>query len=391
MYKILTLNEISEKGLVNLPADKFQYGKDLSGAEGILVRSQKMHDMELDPALLAIARAGAGTNNIPIEKCSEKGIVVFNTPGANANAVKELTLAGLFMASRKIAQGINWANTLEGDISAQVEKGKKNFVGPEIAGKTLGIIGLGAIGVLVANAALDLGMEVIGYDPYLQVEAAWHLSRRAERETDLDALVAKCDYLTVHVPVNKSTEGIINDALLAKCKDGVRIVNFARGELVDTAAMKKALETGKVAAYVSDFPDAELRALDGVIATPHLGASTPESEENCAVMAAKELKDFLLYGNITHSVNFPDCVVPYGGKTRVAIINKNIPNMIGSITTIFASEGVNIDNMINKSRGDYAYTLIDADSLHGKGAELVKRLAAVEGIVRVRIVQEGQE
>ena len=389
MYKILTLNEISQNGLKRLPADTFQYGKDLTDAEGILVRSQKMHDMELSENLLAIARAGAGTNNIPIDKCTEKGIVVFNTPGANANAVKELTLAGLLMASRKIAQGINWAAGLEGDVSAQVEKGKKAFVGPEISGKCLGIIGLGAIGVMVANATLDLGMEVIGYDPFLQVDAAWHLSRRAVRETDLDALIQKSDYITIHVPANKDTIGIINDEFLAKCKDGVRIVNFARGELVDNEAMKRALQSGKVAAYVADFPDPELMKFDNVVMTPHLGASTPESEENCAMMAADELKDYLLYGNITHSVNLPDCSIPYTGKPRVAIVNKNIPNMIGSITTIFAKANVNIDNMINRSRGNWAYTLIDVDDFHGNGANLVKELEAVDGIVKARIVQEG--
>ena len=390
MYRIQTLNEISEKGLAHLTADQFEYGKDMEHAEGILVRSQKMHDMELDPALLGIARAGAGTNNIPVEKCAEQGIVVFNTPGANANAVKELTVAALLMASRKIAQGIQWTNRLTGDIAGQVEKGKKNFVGPEIAGKTLGVIGLGAIGVMVANAAVDLDMEAVCYDPYLQVDSAWHLSRRAEHEYDLTALAAKSDYITIHVPANKDTNGLIGEEFLAKCKDGVRIVNYARGELVDVAAMKKALETGKVAAYVTDFPEEEFMGMDNVIMTPHLGASTPESEENCAVMAAKELRDFLLYGNIAHSVNFPDCAMPYAGKARITIINKNIPNMIGSFTAIFAKAGINIANMTNKSRGEWAYNIIDVDSLNGREEELLADLNAVDGIVRVRIVQKGE-
>jgi len=391
MYRIQTLNEISEKGLAHLPADKFVYGKDLEQAEGILVRSQKMHDMKLDPALLGIARAGAGTNNIPVEKCAEDGIVVFNTPGANANAVKELTVAALLMASRKIAQGIQWTNGLTGDIAGQVEKGKKNFVGPEIAGKTLGVIGLGAIGVMVANAAVDLDMEAVCYDPYLQVESAWHLSRRAEHEHDLAVLAAKSDYITIHVPANKDTNGLIGEEFLNQCKDGVRIINYARGELVDIAAMKKALESGKVAAYVTDFPEEEFIGLDNVVMTPHLGASTPESEENCAVMAAKELRDFLLYGNITHSVNFPDCSMPYTGKARISIINKNIPNMIGSFTAIFAKEGINIANMTNKSRGEWAYNIIDADSLNGKEEQLLAALNEVEGIVRARIVQKGEK
>lgn len=391
MYNILTLNEISENGLEKLPKDAFACGKDVENPDGILVRSAKMHDYDFPPALLAIARAGAGVNNIPIEKCTERGIVVFNTPGANANAVKELTIAGLLLASRKIAKGIEWVNTLENDSAAKTEKGKKAFVGPEIAGKTLGIIGLGAIGVMVANAALDLGMEVVGYDPYLQVEAAWHLSRRAERENDIEALLEKCDYVTIHIPANKDTVGFMNADLIGKCKDGVRILNFARGELVDTAAIKAALAAGKVAAYVTDFPADELLGVENVTLIPHLGASTPESEENCAVMAAKEMRDYLLYGNITHSVNMPDCTAPYTGKARIAIFNKNIPNMIGSITTIFAAEGINIDNMINRSRGDWAYTLIDVDSFRGKEDELADRLRKVDGIIRVRTVQKGQE
>ena len=390
MYKIQTLNQISEMGLKQLPADSFVYGNDITDPDGILVRSQNMHDTELPENLLAIARAGAGTNNIPTGKCTEKGIVVFNTPGANANAVKELTLAGLLLSSRKISKGIQWVEGLEGDdIAAQVESGKKAFVGPEISGKCLGIIGLGAIGVMVANAALDLGMEVVGYDPYLQIDAAWHLSRRAVRAPEIDELIAKSDYITIHIPANKNTVGTINGDFLNKCKDGVRILNFARGELVDTPAMKAALESGKVASYVSDFPDKELLGMPNVIFTPHLGASTPESEENCAVMAVQEIYEYMLYGNITHSVNFPDCSIPYSGKPRIAVIHRNVPNMIGSITTIFAKAGVNIDNMINKSRGDWAYTLIVADDLHGQAQKLTDELNAVDGITRVRVIQEN--
>ncbi len=388
MFKIKTLNQISENGLKNLPEDTFVHGGDIAEPDGILVRSANMHGMDLPESLLAIARAGAGTNNIPIDECSRKGIVVFNTPGANANAVKELTIAGLLMASRKIAQGIQWTCGLDGDVTEKVEKGKKAYIGPEIYGKCLGIIGLGAIGVLVANAAIDLGMEVIGYDPFLQIESAWHLSRRAELAADLDELIRKSDYITIHVPANKSTEKMINAEFIAKCKDGVRIVNFARGELVDVAAMKDALECGKVSSYVCDFPDTALMHMPNVVMTPHLGASTPESEENCAVMAVAELSDYLLHGNIVHSVNFPDCSIPYTGKSRVATVHRNIPNMIGSVTTVFAKEGINIDNMINKSRGDWAYTLIDVDDLHGKGNIIVKNLEDVEGIVRVRIIKE---
>lgn len=388
MYNILTLNEISKGGLALLENDKFTCSKDIENPDGILVRSAKMHDMELPKNLLAVARAGAGVNNIPIDKCTENGVVVFNTPGANANAVKELTIAGLILSCRKIAQGIAWAKTLDGDVAAQVEKGKKAFVGPEIAGKKLGVIGLGAIGVLVANAAVEMGMEVIGYDPFLNVSAAWHLSRRVERETDLDNLLEKCDFITIHIPATAETKGYIGEDFLSKCKNGVRIVNFARGELVDTAAMKNALHTGKVAVYTADFPSEDLIAEENVVMTPHLGASTPESEDLCALMAAGEMRNYLLYGNIEKSVNLPDCVVPFTGKPRITIINKNIPNMIGSVTAIFAREGVNIDNMINRSRGAWAYTMIDVDGLGGKADELKAELEAVDGIVKVRIIEE---
>lgn len=387
MYNILTLDNIAEKGLAILPDEEFAHGKEINNPHGILVRSTKMHEMNFDENLLCIARAGAGTNNIPIERCTEQGIAVFNTPGANANAVKELTLAGLFMASRKITDGIIWAKDLQEDINAQVEKGKKAFAGPEIAGKLLGVIGLGAIGVGVANAALELGMEVIGYDPYLNVDRALHLSSRVKRETDIDELIKKCDYITLHIPANKETKEMVNENFIAKCKDNVRILNYARGELVDEKAMKDALETGKVAAYVADFPTETLINAPNTVFTPHLGASTPESEENCAVMAAKEIREYILYGNIVNSVNLPECVMPYIGKTRIAVINKNIPNMVGTIATVFAKEDINIDNMINKSRGEYAYTLIDVDNMNDKTDELLNELNAVDGIVKVRMIK----
>lgn len=387
MYNILTLDNIAEKGLAILPDEEFAHDKEINNPHGILVRSTKMHEMDFDENLLCIARAGAGINNIPIERCTEQGIAVFNTPGANANAVKELTLAGLFMASRKITDGIIWAKGLQEDINAQVEKGKKAFAGPEIAGKLLGVIGLGAIGVGVANAALELGMEVIGYDPYLNVDRALHLSSRVKRETDIDELIKKCDYITLHIPANKETKEMVNENFIAKCKDNVRILNYARGELVDEKAMKDALETGKVAAYVADFPTETLINTPNTVFTPHLGASTPESEENCAVMAAKEIREYILYGNIVNSVNLPECVMPYIGKTRIAVINKNIPNMVGTIATVFAKEDINIDNMINKSRGEYAYTLIDVDNMNDKTDELLNELNAVDGIVKVRMIK----
>lgn len=389
MYNILTLDNIAQKGLDKLPAEQFTTANKIDNPHAILVRSSKMHEMQFDDNLLCIARAGAGTNNIPIDRCTRNGIAVFNTPGANANAVKELTIAGLILASRKIAQGIIWAKGLEDDVNAQVEKGKKAFAGPEIAGKVLGVIGLGAIGVMVANAALELGMEVIGYDPYLNVEGAWHLSSRIIRATELDELTDKCDYITLHLPANPTTEKMVNAAFITKCKDNVRIINYARGELVSTNDIKAALECGKVAAYVADFPTEDLLDTPNAVFTPHLGASTPESEENCAVMAAKEVYDYLLYGNVVNSVNLPECTLPYTGKTRIAVINENIPNMVGTIANVFAKEAVNIDNMINKSRGEYAYTLIDVDNLNDKTEELLNELNAVNGIIKVRIIKRG--
>lgn len=391
MYNVLTLNSISEVGLSKLNPKKYIIGDDIKDPEGIILRSYDMHEMELPDSLAAVARAGAGTNNIPIDKCSEKGIVVFNTPGANANAVKELVLTGIFLSSRKIVEGIEWAKELKGkdNVDKLVEKGKGQFTGPEIMGKKLGVIGLGAIGVLVANAAISLGMEVYGYDPFLSVDSAWSLSSKVKRAGTREELVAACDYITIHVPLNDSTRGMYNKDLFDITKPGARLLNFARGGLVDTAALKEALEKGTVTEYITDFPDAEVINLDHVICIPHLGASTPESEENCAEMAAMELKQYLEYGNIKNSVNFPSCSIPYTGKARLAILHRNVKGMVGAVANAISDEGLNIDNMVNNNKGEYAYTLIDVDTFNGKGQEIADRLSKVDGIVKVRIVKEA--
>ena len=383
MYDILTLNKIAKVGLDKL-GEGYKISDDSANPDGVLVRSAAMHDMELGDNLKAIARAGAGTNNIPVEKCAEQGIVVFNTPGANANAVKELVVAGLFLASRDIVGGIEWAKTLksEGDAVAKlVEKGKSTYAGPEIGGKTIGVIGLGAIGVMVANAAHSLGMEVLGYDPYISVDAAWGLSRAIVHATSLSDLFAKCDYITIHVPLNDSTRYTVNEQSISQMKDGVRILNFSRNELVDNNALLVALESGKVAKYVTDFPSADLIDVKNVICIPHLGASTPESEDNCAVMAAKELKEYLETGNIINSVNFPNCAAARETPFRICIIHKNIPSMLSQISSAVADKKINIENMINKSKGDYAYTILDvAEDM--AGVEDV--LSAIDGVIRVR-------
>ena len=391
MYNVLTLNSISEVGLSKLNPKKYIIGDDIKDPEGIILRSYDMHEMELPDSLAAVARAGAGTNNIPIDKCSEKGIVVFNTPGANANAVKELVLTGIFLSSRKIVEGIEWAKELKGkdNVDKLVEKGKGQFTGPEIMGKKLGVIGLGAIGVLVANAAISLGMEVYGYDPFLSVDSAWSLSSKVKRAGTREELVAACDYITIHVPLNDSTRGMYNKDLFDITKPGARLLNFARGGLVDTAALKEALEKGTVTEYITDFPDAEVINLDHVICIPHLGASTPESEDNCAEMAAMELKQYLEYGNIKNSVNFPSCSIPYTGKARLAILHRNVKGMVGAVANAISDEGLNIDNMVNNNKGEYAYTLIDVDTFNGKGQEIADRLSKVDGIVKVRIVKEA--
>lgn len=385
MYKIQTLNKIAKIGL-DVFDDKYTCGDEIENPDGIILRSYNMHEMELPASLSAVARAGAGVNNIPIDKCSEKGIVVFNTPGANANAVKELVIAGLFLASRKIVQGINWAKTLkdEGDaVSKLVEKGKSNFAGPEIQGKTLGIIGLGAIGVKVANAAHALGMEVIGYDPFLSVDAAWNMTRAAHKSTSLDEVLSKSDYISIHVPANADTKGMLGDEAFAKMKKGARLLNFSRGELVVDSAVEKALENGTLAAYVTDFADAKLLANDNVIAMPHLGASTPESEDNCAVMAAQELKDYIENGNIRNSVNFPNCDMGKVQGARVAVIHKNVPAMLSQISSVFTKDNVNIENMINKSKGEYAYTMVDI--LGDCSDSVIDDIKAIADVIKVSL------
>ena len=384
MFNILTLNKIAKCGLDQLN-DNYKITDDANvDADGIILRSFKMHDMELPESLKAVARAGAGTNNIPIDKCSEKGIVVFNTPGANANAVKELVIAGMLLASRDVIGGVAWANTLTGDdVDKQVEKGKSNFAGCEIKGKTLGIIGLGAIGILVANAAYALGMEVIGYDPYLSVDSALKLSRHVKKANSPEEVYAAADYITIHVPLMDSTRNAINAETIAQMKDGVIILNFARGGLVNNADIKKALADGKVAKYVVDFADSETVNQPGIINIPHLGASTAESEDNCAVMAAQELTDYLENGNILNSVNFPNCSLPEDNIGRIAIAHKNIPNVIAKFTEALSS--VNISDMINKSKGELAYTIINTD--HAIPAEAIEKLNQIDAVIRVRVIK----
>lgn len=386
MYRILTLNKISETGLKNFP-DMYTYSAEETAPDAVLVRSASMHETEFAENTLAIARAGAGVNNIPIDRCSENGIVVFNTPGANANAVKELVLCAMLLSSRKIPAAIDWVKTLKGNgdqVPKMVEKGKSAFAGPEIKGKTLGVIGLGAIGVLVANAALSLGMQVYGYDPYLSVDAAWSLSRGVHHAASLDEIFKNSDYITLHVPSTPDTKEMICKANIDMMKDNVRILNFARGDLVNTADILEALGTSKVAAYATDFGADAMIGVPGVLVLPHLGASTPESEDNCAVMAVDEIRDFLENGNITHSVNLPDVNVPRSGRSRITIIHKNVPNVISKITATVAQENINIDNMVNKSKGQYAYTMLDTDA--DVSEEAIAAIAALEDAIRVRVI-----
>ena len=384
MFDILTLNKIAKCGLEQLNDNYKLTDDEKANADGIILRSYNMHDMELGSNLKAVARAGAGTNNIPIDKCTEKGIVVFNTPGANANAVKELVLAGLMLSSRDIIDAVEWAKTLTGDdIAKQVEKGKSNFAGTEIKGKTLGVIGLGAIGILVANAAYSLGMDVIGYDPYLSVDAALKLSRHVKKVNDINEICANSDYITIHVPFMDSTKDTINADNIALMKDGVKILNFARNGLVNNDAIKAALASGKVSKYVVDFPNEETINRKGIIAIPHLGASTEESEDNCAIMAAREIADYLENGNITNSVNLPNCTLPENGVGRIAIIHKNVKNMIGKFTEILSD--VNICDMINKSKNDIAYTLINTD--HEITDDVISKLEALDDVVAVRLIK----
>jgi len=384
MKKIRLANRIDENGL-KLFSENYCCVEEKGDEDAILVRSANLLEEEFPSSLLAIARAGAGVNNIPIQRCTDKGIAVFNTPGANANAVKELTLCGLFLSSRDIVQGIDWVKQLEDekDFSKKIEKGKSSFVGPEILSKKLGVIGLGAIGVLVANAAVKLGMEVYGYDPYISVNSAWSLSKWVRHVTSIDELFNECDYITLHLPYNEQTRNTIDEEAIRKMKDGVRILNFARGELVDEKALIEALNAGKIARYITDFGSYGLAHQEHAICLPHLGASTPESEENCAVMAVKELQDYLESGNIANSVNLPNISEPRSTTHRICIIHKNIPNMLAQLTAIIGSYHINIENMVNKARGDVAYTMIDTNSEVSS-----EDFASIENIIRVRIIGE---
>ena len=387
MFKIQTLNKISPIGLRNLDPQKYSCNDEVSEPDAILVRSASMHEMEMPASLKAIARAGAGTNNIPVADCAEKGIVVFNTPGANANAVKELVIAGMLIASRKVFPAIEWAKTLKGngdEVGKMVEKGKGAFAGPEIMGKKLGVIGLGAIGILVANAAKSLGMDVYGYDPFLSVDAAWKLDNDVKHISDVNELYAVCDYITVHVPLTPDTKGMINDQSIAQMKSGVRLLNFSRGDLVQSADVVSALASGKVAAYVTDFPSDDLLGVEGVIAIPHLGASTQESEDNCAVMAARELVDYLENGNIVNSVNMPTVSMPRTTDTRICVLHRNVPNVLANISGVVSANGLNIEKMSNQSRKDYAYTILDVSAKISD--VIVSQIEALDGIIRVRVI-----
>ncbi len=387
MYKINCLNPIADVGLKNF-SENYQITADINEAEGVLVRSASMHEMEIPEKLLAVARAGAGVNNIPLDKCAEKGVVVFNTPGANANGVKELVIAGMLLAARDVIGGIDWvkASADNADIAKAAEKEKKNFAGTEIMGKKLGVIGLGAIGVKVANAAVALGMDVYGYDPYLSVNAAWNLSRSVKHVLNVDDIYADCDYITIHVPLLDSTKGMINAVSIAKMKEGVIILNFARDLLANEKDVLEGLNSGKIARYVSDFPNPITAGQKGCIVIPHLGASTEESEDNCAVMAVEEMMDYLENGNIRNSVNYPACDMGICTKAgRVAIFHKNVANMITQFTAAFGGKGINISDMTNKSRGEVAYTMIDVESTPTE--EIIEALEKIDGVFRVRIVK----
>lgn len=387
MYHIHYLNKISDKGTA-LWTEDYALTDNLNEAEGVLVRSAAMHDMELPDSLLAVARAGAGVNNIPLDKCAEKGIVVFNTPGANANSVKELAICGMLLASRNVVQGVNWVQSIKGesDLAKKVEKGKGQFAGHELRGKNLGVIGLGAIGGPLANAARRLGMQVAGCDPYISIDAAWHLDSHIARVNTRDEIYANSDIITLHVPLMDDTRKMINAESIAKMKDGVIILNFARDLLVDDDAMEEALKSGKVSCYVTDFPNERTANMEGVIAIPHLGASTEESEDNCARMAVNQIIDYLENGNIVNSVNYPKCdmgVCPTAG--RITIAHKNIPNLLSQFTTTMAAEQINIAGLMNKSRGEYAYTILDLD--HHPSEHAVEEMKKIEGVIKVRVIK----
>ena len=384
--KVQLLNKIAKIGTDRFPLS-FEVGADVTAPDAIMVRSTSMHEMTFGEELVAIARAGAGVNNIPLDRCAKEGIVVFNTPGANANGVKELAIAALILASRDVVGGIEWAKTLKDspdDVAKTVEAGKSKFAGCEILGKTLGVIGLGAIGGLVANTARSLGMSVVGCDPYITVHAAWSLSRSVEHAASYDEIYAKSDYITLHVPSTKDTKGMINRETIAKMKDGVRIINLARADLVDTDALREALESGKVASYVTDFPTEETLAMPNTVSIPHLGASTYESEDNCAVMAADELVEYLTTGNIRNSVNYPSVSIPHSGAARICICHLNIANMLSQITSAVSGAGINIENLSNGSRGDYAYTIVELGV--EAPASVVEKISSIEGVIRTRVL-----
>ena len=391
MFKIQTLNKISPAGLSLLPYDRYESASEITNPDAVLVRSYNMLDMTLPENLLAIGRAGAGVNNIPVDHCTEKGIVVFNTPGANANAVKELVLAALFLSSRNIIEGINWAKSLKGqgeEVPKLIEKGKSNFAGPEILGKTLGIIGLGAIGRLVANAAEAMGMKVIGFDPYISVDSAWGLSQHVQKAKGFEHLLSKSDYLSLHVPLTNDTKGFLDKSKFQMMKEGVRILNFARGGLVNEKDLIDALNNNKVSCFVTDFPNDLLIKHDKIITIPHLGASTPESESNCAVMAVNQLRDYLENGNIKNSVNFPEAEMPRNGGFRLCIVNENIPKMVGQITTVLANENINIEDMLNRHHEAIAYNIIDVNQ--EITSDQIKNIQKINGVIRVRVIPKDK-
>ena len=384
MLKVKLMNKIAKVGTDVLSATKYEVGDAVVNEDAVMVRSAALHEMPFSQNLRAIARCGAGVNNIPVDKCTEKGIVVFNTPGANANAVKELAVAALVLASRDIIGGVKWVDTLKGtdDVAKAVEKGKSAFVGHELAGKTLGVIGLGAIGGMVANVAVSLGMSVMGYDPYITAKAAWSLAPSVKQASDYADIFAHCDYITLHVPATPQTKHMICEKSIAQMKDGVRILNLARADLVNAADIKKALQEKKVAAYVTDFPTEETAGAEGIIAIPHLGASTVESEDHCAIMAAQQLDEFLTCGNIRNSVNFPTVALPHSENPRVCIMNKNVPNMLTQITSAFSEQNINIEHLANGSKGEVAYTIVETNV--EAGVDILSKLTAIEGVFGVR-------
>jgi len=388
MFRIQTMNKISPLGLELFPRDKYEIASDIPNPDAILVRSADLNAMEIPPSVLAIGRAGAGYNNIPVQRCSESGVVVFNTPGGNANAVKELTLAAMLMSSRDIVGGINWTSSVadRADVAELVEKEKAKFTGPELWGKTLGVVGLGAIGVMVANDAIALGMDVIGYDPYISVDAAWNLSREVVRADTLESLLSKSDYVTLHIPLSDTTKGLLDAEKFRLMKKDARIVNLARNALVKDKDIIEALDSGKLSAYVTDFPTSELLACKKVIGIPHLGASTPEAEDNCAVMAVRQIMDYLESGAIRNSVNFPRCRLDQRALYRLLVVNKNIPNMVGQITTILAGANLNITDLINHHRDEYAYNIIDTEQKISPA--VLEQIRTVNGIIKVRVIEQ---